>query len=141
MLRKDRRNIDDLMMLRGKTGKQNHFVSDFVISITIYLPSPRLQHQYRSKAESFYFMLPIAAHNVFPREKYKNMFYLTGKFIHVLFTQYLHHHIPGGTLNSSNAGTSLEKEWTACLYHINMIIVSRCESYTIPYMFEECFKF
>ena len=45
--------------------------------------TPGLQHQYRSKAQVFYFILHISAYKVFSREKYKNVFYLTGKFIHV----------------------------------------------------------
>ena len=74
----DRGKIADLVMLRDRTGKQNNFVSDFVISITIYLPS--------SKANAFYFILHITADNVFSRDSYKSVFYLTGAFIHVLFT-------------------------------------------------------
>ena len=107
MLRKDMesKEIADIMMLHDRTGKHNLFVPDFVTSFTMYLPSPRLQQQYRSKADVFYFILHIAAYNIFSRENYITVFYLTGKLIHVLFTQYLHHHMPESTLNSSNAGT------------------------------------
>ena len=54
--------------------------------------------------------LHIAAYNVFSMKNYKTVSYLTGKFIHVMFTQYLHHHMPGSTLNSSNAGTVLDSK-------------------------------
>ena len=57
-----------------RTGKQNRFVSDFVTSITIYLPSLRLQHQCSSKAEFFYFILHIAAQTCFLEKTSKMCF-------------------------------------------------------------------
>ena len=77
-------------MLLDRIGKQNHFVSAFVTSNAINLSSPVLQHIYRSEPNVFYFILHIAVYNVFSRTNYKTVSFLTGKFNHILFTQYLH---------------------------------------------------